>query len=133
MGLVLGRKPGHETCVFPCKVAAGGDERRLEAVAGTLVLMFLVLLGVLHFGCLPVCVVLCGCGIPRLRSHWNGCMNVAWGLYWGGSRSTKPSVFPCAVAAGGDEGYLVCAAGAGWPGVVCSVSAGSMCFANFCT
>ena len=30
----------------------------------------------------------------------------------GGSRSMKPCVFPCKVAAGGDERYLVCAAGA---------------------
>ena len=72
MGLVLGRKPGHETCVFPCKVAAGGDERRLEAVAGTLVLMFLVLLGVLHFGC-PSCV----CSSLRL---WNPSSQIA--LEW---------------------------------------------------
>ena len=39
-------------------------------------------------------------------------MNVAWALFRGGSRSTKPCVFPCKVAAGGDERYLVCAAGA---------------------
>ena len=39
-------------------------------------------------------------------------MNVAWALFWGGSRSTKPCVFPCKVAAAGDESYLVCAAGA---------------------
>ena len=38
-------------------------------------------------------------------------MNVAWAMLWGGSRSTKPCVFPCKVAAG-DESYLVCAAGA---------------------
>ena len=25
-------------------------------------------------------------------------MDVAWGLCWGGSRSTKPCVFPCKVA-----------------------------------
>ena len=37
-------------------------------------------------------------------------MNVAWALFWGGSRSTKPCVFPCKVAAAGDERYLVCAA-----------------------
>ena len=39
-------------------------------------------------------------------------MNVAWDMFWGGSRSTKPCVFPCKVAAAGDERYLVCAAGA---------------------
>ena len=43
--------------------------------------------------------------------HCNdGCMNVAWGLCWGGSRSTKPSVFPCEVPSAGNERYLVCAA-----------------------
>ena len=39
-------------------------------------------------------------------------MNVAWAMFWGGRRSTKPCVFPCKVAAAGDERYLVCAAGA---------------------
>ena len=39
-------------------------------------------------------------------------MNVACRVLWGGSRSTKPYVFPCAVAAAGDERYLACAAGA---------------------
>ena len=39
-------------------------------------------------------------------------MNVAWGLCWGGSRSTKLCIFPCKVAAAGDERYLLCAAGA---------------------
>ena len=28
-------------------------------------------------------------------------MNVAWAMLWGGSRSTKPCVFPCKVAAAG--------------------------------
>ena len=31
-------------------------------------------------------------------------------LFWGGSRSTKPCVFPCKVAAAGDERYFVGAA-----------------------
>ena len=35
--------------------------------------------------------------------------DVAWAMFWGGSRSTKPCVFPCKVAAGDDERYLVCA------------------------
>ena len=39
-------------------------------------------------------------------------MNVAWAILWGGSRSTKPCVFPCKVAAADDERYLVCATGA---------------------
>ena len=43
--------------------------------------------------------------------------DVAWAMFWGGSRSTKPCVFPCKVAASKDERYLVCATGAagvGW-------------------
>ena len=36
--------------------------------------------------------------------------DVAWALCWGGSRRTKPCVFPCKVAAAGNESYLVCAA-----------------------
>ena len=36
--------------------------------------------------------------------------DVVWAMFWGGSRSTKPCVFPCKVAAAGDERYLVCAA-----------------------
>jgi len=34
------------------------------------------------------------------------------GVWVGGNRGTKPCVFSSKVAAGGDEGYLVCAAGA---------------------
>ena len=52
-------------------------------------------------------------------------MNVAWRVLWGGSRSTKPCVFPCKVAAAGDERYLVCAAGAAAGRLV-----PSMCFAR---
>ena len=36
--------------------------------------------------------------------------DVAWAMFWGGSWSTKPCVFPCKVAAAGDERYIVCAA-----------------------
>ena len=48
--------------------------------------------------------------------------DVAWAMFWGGRRSTKPCVFPCKVAAAGDERYLVCAAGAagvGWSVFFC--------------
>ena len=58
----------------------------------------------------PVCVVLCVSWSCACRLHWSGCMNVAWAMLWGGSRSTKHCVFPCKVAAGDDERYLVCAA-----------------------
>ena len=39
-------------------------------------------------------------------------MNVAWAMLWRGSQSAKPCIFPCKVAAGDDERYLVCATGA---------------------
>ena len=48
------------------------------------------------------------------KMHCDGCMNVAWSLCLEGSWSTKPCVFPCKVAAAGDERYLLCAAVAVW-------------------
>ena len=79
-----------------------------------------------------VCVVLCGSWSCGCRSYWNGCMNVAWRMLWGGSRSTKPCVFPCKVAAAGDERYLVCAAGAA--GVVLCTNGSSYVFCkNACS
>ena len=56
-------------------------------------------------------------------------MNVAWAMLWGGSRSTKPCVFPCKVAAGDDERYLVCATGAVWI-VSSSIGSSPMGFAT---
>ena len=57
-------------------------------------------------------------------------------MSWGGSRSTKPCVFPCKVAAAGDERYLVCATGAaavGLPFFFCrSVTVASSCFGCAC-
>ena len=55
-------------------------------------------------------------------------MNVACRVLWGGSRSTKPCVFPCKVAAAGDERYLVCAAVAA--GVVSVANCSSYVFCN---
>ena len=99
-------------CCFPCKVAAGDDERYLvcAAVAAAVVPDAI---GSFYVFCNNGCSCVrssiiswsCGC-----RSHCNGCVNVAWAMFWGGSRSTKPCVFPCKVAAGDDERYLVCAA-----------------------
>ena len=54
-------------------------------------------------GCMGVYVVLQNALIVI-----NGCMNVAWGWFWGGSRSTKPCLFSCKVAAAGDGRCLVC-------------------------
>ena len=50
--------------------------------------------------------------------------------FWGGSRSTKPCVFPCKVAAAGDERYLVCAAVVA--GVVSCANCSSYAFCNEC-
>ena len=57
-------------------------------------------------------------------------MNVAWALFWGGGRSTKPCIFLCKVVAAGDERYLLCAAVAA--GVVlvpylCFATSGCVC------
>ena len=41
------------------------------------------------------------------KTHCNGRMNVAWGLFWGGSPGAKHCAFPCKVVAVGDEGQLV--------------------------
>ena len=55
-------------------------------------------------------------------------MNVACRVLWGGSRSTKPCVFPRKVAAAGAERYLVCAAGAA--AVVSCANSSSYVFCN---
>ena len=109
-GLFSGGSRRTKPCVFPCKVAAAGDERYLvcAAVAAAVGLPFF----------LPHCnggfklrwVCLC---VRSYRVFWNLCLQIAleWlhdvarALFWGGSRSTKPCVFPCK-----DERYLVCAA-----------------------
>ena len=91
---------------------------------------FWCLLCVLQRVVVPVCVVACVSWICGCRSHWNGCMNVAWAMFWGGSRSTKPCIFPCKVATGGDERYLLCAAGAAAVVLVlplCSATSGCSC------
>ena len=104
-------------CVFPCKVAAAGDERYLVCAAGAAAVGLpffcrIVTVASSCFGCACVYVVI-GCfGICACRSHWNGCMMLQGFCFVTGSRSTKPCVFPCKVAAAGDERYLVCAAGA---------------------
>ena len=54
--------------------------------------------------------------------------DVASALCWGGSWSTKPCVFPCKVAAAGDERYLVCAAVAA--AVVSCANCSSYVFCN---
>ena len=104
-------------CVFPCKVAAGDDERYLVCAAGAAAVGLSFFLPQCNGGFKLLWVCLC---VRSYRVFWNLCLQIAleWlhdvarALFWGGSRSTKPCVFPCKVAAGDDERYLVCAAGA---------------------
>ena len=76
------------------------------------------------------CVDRCGFATGSCETHCNGCMNVAWAMFWGGSRSTKPYVFPCKVAAADDERYLVCATGAA--AVALCANCSSYVFCNEC-
>ena len=115
-GLCFGEEAGARILAFfPCKVAAAGDERYLvcAAVAAGVGLSFFLPQCNGGFTLLWVC--LC---VRSYRVFWNLCLQIAleWlhdvarALFWGGSRSTNPCVFPCKVAAAGDERYLVCAA-----------------------
>ena len=80
-GLCWGGSRSTKPCVFPCKVAAGRDERYLlyaavEAAVGLPVFYRIATVVSSCFGCACVCVVI-GCfGICGCRSHWNGCMIV---------------------------------------------------------
>ena len=82
--------------------------------------------------------------VRSYRVFWNLCLQIAleWlhdvarAVFWGGSRSTNPCVFPCKVAAAGDERYLVCAAvaaGVGLSFFFCRiVTVASSCFGCAC-
>ena len=109
--MLWGGSRSTKPCVFPCKVAAEVPPVCDGCGCGCSARDWF-LLCVLQQVVVPVCVVLCVSWSCGCRSHRNGCMNVAWAMCWGGSRSTKPCVFPCKVAAGDDERYLVCAMGA---------------------
>ena len=74
------------------------------------------------------CVDRCRFATGCCETHCHGCMFVAWAMFWGGSRSTKPCVFPCKVVAAGDERYLVCAAVAA--AVVLCANCSSYVFCN---
>ena len=111
---VLGRKPEHETLFFRVKWLQATMKGtscvrrvRLRSIRTRLVPSMCFATSGCSCGVVLCVSWSCGC-----RSHCNGCMNVAWSMFWGGSRSTKPCVFPCKVAAGDDERYLVCATGA---------------------
>ena len=79
--MLWGGSRSTKLCVFPCKVAAAGDDRYLMCAA-----------------------VAAAVGLPFFF-----CRSVM-GSVLRRSRSTKPCVFPCKVAAAGDERYLMCAA-----------------------
>ena len=130
-GAGFGGKPEHETVCFsgesgcsqrwrvPC-VCGGSGQDRFEVNR--------ILFGVLQRGDANRIVMaawMCTC---CWKTHCNGCMNVAWGWFWGGSRSTKPCVFWCKVAGAGDEGYLVCAVVAAW--IVSRSIGSSLVFCN---
>ena len=108
-GSVLGRKPEHETSWFfrvkwlqPAMKGTSSVRRvRLRSVC-------LFFLPHCNSGFKLLWVCLC---VRSYRVFWNLCLQIAleWlhdvarAPFWGGSRSTKPCVFPCKVAAAGDE------------------------------
>ena len=139
--LFWGGSRSTKPCVFPCKVAAAGDERYLVCAAVAAAVGLLFFLPHCNGGFKLLWVCLC---VRSYRVFWNLCLQIAleWlhdvarALFWGGSRSTKPCVFPCKVAAAGDERYLVCAAVAaavGLPFFLCRiVMVASSCFGCAC-
>ena len=85
----------------------------------------------------PMCFATSGCSCVRssmrflklwLQIALEWLHECCMGYVLGGSRSTKPRVFPCKVAAAGEERYLVCAAGAA--GVVSCANCSSYVFCN---
>ena len=105
----LGRKPEHETlCFFRVKWLQ-------PAMKGT---SYVRRLRLGSFGSFYVfCNHGCSCVRSSMRFLKLWCQialewlhDVACRVLWGGSRSTEPCVFPCKVAAAGDERYFVCAA-----------------------
>ena len=88
----------------------------------------------------PMCFATSGCSCVRssmrfltlwwqIALEWlHECSMGYAAMLWGGSRSTKPCIFPCKVAAGDDERYLVCAAVAVW--IVSSSIGSSYGFCN---
>ena len=131
--MLWGGSRSTKACAFPCKVAAADDERYLlcAAVAAAVVLVP------------PLCFATSGCSCvrssmrflnPWLQIAVDGCMTVAWAILWGGSRSTKACVFPCKLAAAGDERYLLCAAVAAAVVLVpplCLATSGCSCVRSF--
>ena len=86
---VWGGSRSTNPCVFPCKVARPGM-KGTSCVRRLRLRSFWFLFCVLQRVVVPVRIVLCVSWICGCRSHWNGCVTVAWAMFWGGSRSTKP-------------------------------------------
>ena len=127
MGYVLGRKPEHLTLVFfrvkwlqPTMKGTSSVRRvRLRSFCPRIVP--------------PMCFATSGCVCVRSSIRFLDLwlqitLNSGSDCIWGGSRSTKPCVFPCKVAAADDERYLVCATGAA--AVVLSANCSSYVFCN---
>ena len=142
MAMFWGGSRSTKPCVFPCKVASGDDERYTSCVRRLpLRSIYRFFLPQCHGGFKLLWVCLC---VRIHRVFWNLWLqiplewlhDVAWVMFWGGSRSTKSCVFPCKVAAGDDERYLVCATVAAAVGVsffFCrSVTVASSCFGCAC-
>ena len=131
--LCWGGSRSTKPCIFPCKVAAAGDERYTSSVWRLRLRSFLSRIVP------PMCFATSGCFCVRssmrfLKLWWQIALewlhDVAWALCWGGSRSTKPCVFPCRAAAAGEERYLVCAAAAVASAVVSVANCSSYVFCN---
>ena len=68
MGLLLGRKPEHETLCFPFEVAGGGDEGQLLCEAVLVVWLS---------GAAAACVILLSFAAGHRKSYWSGCIKAA--------------------------------------------------------
>ena len=82
MGYVLGRKPEHVTkpCVFPCKVAAGDDERYLVCATGAAGVALSFFLPQCNGGLKLLWVCLCVRSYRLYRVFWNLRLQIA--LEW---------------------------------------------------
>ena len=101
-GLFSGGSRSTKPCVFPWKVAAGGDEGYLVCAAVAVWIVSGVLQRV-DANRIGMAAWMCAC---CCKTHFNGCMTVAWALFWGGTGAQNLVFFPCKVAAGGDKGWM---------------------------
>ena len=95
-GSYLGGNRSTKPCFFPCKTAAATEERYLVCAADAAGVSSCANCSSYLF--CNEWLYLCAYFYAVLESlvawsHWNSCMNVAWVLFWEGSRSMKPCVF----------------------------------------